>query len=180
MLRIPLLLRFAFVALLMLSLPLMVGAAEEAPAMPGMPPPVEFPGALDAMLGRWEGTGTSTMGDFTAKTTTRRAGNYIVTLAEIHAGGMLVETLVQVFSVMPDGRIECHNFDGMGEAEFVGTVDDTTGSLRWEDGGSWRQFNWTVNTDGTLFSTYDAHMEGAPAPFDNFHVEELDHRVGDA
>jgi hypothetical protein len=166
--------------MIMASVPAL--AAEEGAmpeGMPPMPPPADFPGAVDAMLGEWEGTGDSTLGPYTCRWECERYGNYIVSLSRIYVEGMddPIENMVQVFELMEDGRVEVHVFDGMGEAEFVGTADSKTATLRYEDGEENREFTWTVNEDGTITSSFSVHNPAAPPPFNDFHADDVSTRV---
>jgi hypothetical protein len=136
---------------------------------------------LESMLGRWEGTGQSSMGPFTASFTTVRAGNWLRSDCQIFdMEGNVVETMTQLHGIEPDGTLVSYSFDSFGMTEMRGTATAEGGSLRWEEGEAWATVEWTYNADGSISSTFKRVDPNAPAPFNDFWVTETDVRVGDA
>ena len=118
------------------------------------------------MVGRWDGTATSTYGPYHYHTEVVRRGNWLIGSGEAHPDqpGSAAITTTTVIGRDPSGQLVLYLFDAGGMWRFAGTADSDGVTFEWREGGAFRRTRLTHESDGSVRQETVAHLPDQQPP----------------
>lgn len=134
------------------------GAAQQAPPDPLAP--VLF------LVGRWDGSATSTYGPYHYRSEVVRRGAWLVGSAEAHPDqpGSAAIMTTTVIGRDAAGQLVLYLFDAGGMWRFSGTADAQGVTFEWREGGAFRRTRLTPQPDGSVRQETIAHLPDQQPP----------------
>lgn len=134
------------------------GSAQQAPADPLAP--VLF------LVGRWDGTATSTYGPYHYHSEVVRRGNWLVGSGEAHPDQPGAAAIITTTVMGRDdaGHLVLYLFDAGGIWRFSGSADEDGVTFEWREGAAFRRTRLTHERDGSVRQETVAHLPDQQPP----------------